>query len=214
MAPVMADATEVLRERLLTRDTVFLGRSTKKVLLKFQQFASVALGDDGATEEKVRSAAQAMTRELKLLVFEVQKSAGVHAACAQELKECDELEEETTAKIAHARTDIERLQGELGRERKARERKEEYEALAKLINEVAPRHQSRVELEALAAELSALEAESAELTGVLSSRAARYELLLQTIDDLDRSDLELQAADERRKEDLDGRKRKANGDDA
>ena len=31
----MASETDILRERLLTRDTVFLGRGTKKALLKY-----------------------------------------------------------------------------------------------------------------------------------------------------------------------------------
>lgn len=85
---------------------------------------------------------------------------------------------------------IETLQESLQRERRVRERKEEYESLAKIINSVKPKAQSRAEIEVLKAEVAALEDKANAVEREYERKGAQFELLLQTIDDLQRSYLE------------------------
>ncbi|KAH8091158.1 hypothetical protein JL720_6043 [Aureococcus anophagefferens] len=135
------EALEVEKSRLLTRDTVFLGRSAKKALLKFQAFANAAdsRGAEASTDDKVAGLRAGATHELRLLAIEVRKARLANAACAREMEECAALEAETAAKIEATKVNIARLQGELRSERRVRERKEEYESLAKIINGVPPK---------------------------------------------------------------------------
>jgi len=186
------DPFEIERSRLLTRDTVFLGRSTKKALLKFQAFAATVgeLGEDARDDPGVKRAADATLRELRLLAIEVKKAALSEKACARELAECAELETATTAEIAESEATIAALQEQLARERKVRERKEEYEAMAKIINVLPSKKSSRAAIDVLSADVAALEAQQAELDDEMERRSRKFELLLQTIDDLQRSDLE------------------------
>ncbi|KAH8068028.1 hypothetical protein JL721_6975 [Aureococcus anophagefferens] len=189
------EALEVEKSRLLTRDTVFLGRSAKKALLKFQAFANAAdsRGAEASTDDKVAGLRAGATHELKLLAIEVRKARLANAACAREMEECAALEAETAAKIEATKVNIARLQGEL--RPSAAPRRRRSESLAKIINGVPPKVASTKAIAGLEADVAGLGERNARVAAALDERAARFELLLQTIDDLQRADEE--AYDER-----------------
>ena len=64
------DPFYVEKSRLLTKDTVFLGRSCKQALLEFQKFANAACArnknEDGAPDEQARGRRQARSLGTKL----------------------------------------------------------------------------------------------------------------------------------------------------
>ena len=133
-------------------------RSAKKALLKFQAFANAAdsRGAEASTDDKVAGLRAGATHELKLLAIEVRKARLANAACAREMEECAALEAETAAKIEATKVNIARLQGELRSERRVRERKEEYESLAKIINGVPPKVASTKAIAGLEADVAGL----------------------------------------------------------
>lgn len=100
---------EIERSRLLTRDTVFLGRSTKKALLKFQAFYNVVRDfepEEVEASPKIQQLSQQCLRELKLLAIEVNKAKLTDRAFRTELEECAAAEKEVFEKIEASKANL------------------------------------------------------------------------------------------------------------
>lgn len=73
---------------------------------------------------------------------------------------------------------------QLEKERVVRQHKEEYEAIARLINELPSRQESENALAKLNGEISTLEQDEARLQGKTDLRTKQFHLLLHTVQDL------------------------------
>ena len=189
------DPFYVEKSRLLTKDTVFLGRSCKQALLEFQKFANAAClrnknAEDAPDEQEVERLRSKALRELRLFSVEIKKQKLQARACEREIADCERMEAETTREIAAAEERIQKLRERLKEERAVRARKEEYEALAKLINQLPSKKESRAAIDRLEADCAALEAKKAKLDAMYNEKSARVAGVLQLLDDLERSELE------------------------
>ncbi|KAJ8607030.1 hypothetical protein CTAYLR_006258 [Chrysophaeum taylorii] len=117
-----------MKERLLTRETVFLGRSAKKVVQKYYVWGSSVF--DEKEEEERRTAFESMRCELRLFGLEVKKTGLSVMAWRRELRDADAEEASTARKIEEAKAEIARLRENLSIEREIRRCKDECEALA------------------------------------------------------------------------------------
>jgi Tho complex subunit 7 len=95
------------------------------------------------------------------------------------------VEKEFSARSAQAREDIEALRAEVAAEQLARERRMQYNALAKVIAKEQPRHVSEKVIDGERAAIARLDAQAREIE--LKKTAARMEfhLLLQCVSDLE-----------------------------
>ena len=210
-----ADPYYIEKSRLLTKDTVFLGRSCKAALLEFQAFANAACAlnrndADALDQEAVDALRNRALRELRVFSVEIKKQKLQARACSQEIADCERLERETTTEIAEAEKRIQQLRERLKEERATRARKEEYEALAKLINKLPSQKESKQAIDALEADCAYLEAKKARLDALYNEKSARVAGVLQMLDDLERSELEEELAaqiEEKREATLENEKR-------
>jgi hypothetical protein len=133
--------------------SVFLNHSIKKVTAK----VLVALQDPKA------SLCAAAQDELDVYLVEVGKAELVASSCAAQLSDYRALERKVKALVESTSSEIYALSVELRLAKKVRAHKEEYEALAKLVNEHASKPKSLAEQEELQEELRKLEEEKARL---------------------------------------------------
>ena len=101
-----------------------------------------------------------------------------------EIDEASKQQQSIEADIVNAEKEIEELRAELAREKQLRQHKEEYEALAKVINKYAPLARSTSEIEQLQVESAEVDAEAARIGDTVRTRKRQFALLMQTIFDL------------------------------
>lgn len=172
---------EDLKQRLLTRDTVFLGRSPKKVLVKLSNYGKQVAGH---TEGDRTALAEALLCELRLFGIEVKKTGLAVGAAQRELNECDAEEKQHAVAIETAKQDIERLKNDLIKERQTRKRKEEYEALAHLVVTLPSVQESSKKLDGLRRDVAEKEMVVAGLEATLERKARHHDLLFDVVHDL------------------------------
>jgi THO complex subunit 7 len=166
----MADPPQTAAyDRLRSKETVILNHSVKKCAAKVSQLqALVRAGEDKAT---CAQAAEVASRELGLYSLEVDMAELVAETCQQQLEDYRVLEAQVTSQVESTEADIEKLTEELRVAKKVRQYKEQYEALAKLVN----RHPSK----------PTTTREQADLQ--IDIRKKQFALLMHTIDDLTRT---------------------------
>jgi hypothetical protein len=112
----------------------------------------------------------------------VARSAAVNAADHASLVEAAE---EYNARAAEARENIVTLRKEVADEQLARDRRIQYNALAKVINREQPRDLSEQTIETERAAIAELDAEAREIEHKKTAARMEFHLLLQCVDDLE-----------------------------
>lgn len=108
----------------------------------------------------------------------------------EELKNYEALSQNIESGIEIAKEDIETCKLNLMYAKKVRKNREEYDALAKIINEEPDRAKSQKELETLQTELDALQNKSKKLDKKLISRQNKLKVLMQSIREMEMSTLD------------------------
>ena len=170
-----------IADRLKSKESVFLNHSVKKACVKVVG-ALKASGDKDKAATK--AAAKAAVRELDLYTLEIDKAELVARSCAQQLADYAGLEAQVKALVESTTGDITRLSADLKEAKKARMHKEQYEALAKLVNRHASKPTTRAEQAALEEELEKLKGEAGRLEEQVTVRSKQFALLMATISDL------------------------------
>ena len=97
------------------------------------------------------------------------------------------LEAQVTSQVESTEADIKKLTEELRVAKKVRQYKEQYEALAKLVNRHSSKPTTTKEQADLQVELQKLGEEKSRLDEQIDVRRKQFALLMQTIDDLTRT---------------------------
>lgn len=177
------DDDDILKERLLTRETVFLGRSAKKVLQKYYSFGAATVAESSTAQERL-SAAEAMRCELRLFGLEVKKTGLSIGVWQRELRECAELEASIVVEQASTKREIVDLQASLKTAHRVRHFKDECEAVARQVLKLPSIQTSSDELDKLEAEIAIALARAKAAADDLERKARRYALLLACVSDL------------------------------
>lgn len=179
------DDEEILKERLLTRETVFLGRSAKKVLQKYYSFGAATVAVSATATERL-SAAEAMRCELRLFGLEVKKTGLSIGVWQRELRECAELEANIVARQDLTMREILDLQAGLKTAYRVRHFKDECEAVARQVLKLPSVQTSIDELDKLEAEIAIASARAKAASNDLERKARHHALLLACVSDLTR----------------------------
>lgn len=167
-----------MRERLLTRETVFLGRSAKKVLQKYYSFGTeIAEGKEG-------EAGEAMRCELGLFGIEISKTSRTVAAWMREVDEISAARSERQERAQELREEISRLQASLETARQIGQNKRKCEAVARRVLALPSVQSSNETLKELEEQSDEIARELADSRQLLRSQSNNYALLLQCVRDL------------------------------
>lgn len=184
-APVATKtAPQVVRTRLVTRDSLALSTpSARRVALHLLELAEkVRFRDDADVWE---TALQAFNKEVALLEHTTRtKCASVKHRCEQERAAYATVHAEIDQSVAQARADIEKLTEQLADAKRERAHREQYEALARVINEHPDRAATLREIGSLDQELVTLDKRRDATDAGLSLRTKQFQLLLHTVWDL------------------------------
>ena len=175
---------ETLRERILTGGSGAANpRGTlTKVASRFAEFARTLSDGDGTSSS---SAAEALLTELSLHELEVRKLVMSAQASDRNSARYDAALSRTEGSLASVRADIERLTGDLAKERRTKRNREEYDALARMGNDAhPPMRETRVELERVEAEIEAVRDDVRRARSELLVREKQMRAFLQCLGDL------------------------------
>uniref|UniRef100_A0A7S3NL04 THO complex subunit 7 homolog n=1 Tax=Aureoumbra lagunensis TaxID=44058 RepID=A0A7S3NL04_9STRA len=173
----LEEEIEIQKERLITRETVFLSRSAKKALQKYGSIYSE--GDNNK--------AGALC-ELKLFALDVQRCGNQAIAYEFERDKSQMDKMRMKKQIEKTNEEIIQLQKLLAKNRIIRQRKEEYEALAKIVNDKPTQADTLLAIDAVSADTVSIDTKLATIESFLRTKSTHYDLLLQTIDDLTQID--------------------------
>eukprot|EP00617_Octactis_speculum_P027742 CAMPEP_0185770568 /NCGR_PEP_ID=MMETSP1174-20130828/59848_1 /TAXON_ID=35687 /ORGANISM="Dictyocha speculum, Strain CCMP1381" /LENGTH=286 /DNA_ID=CAMNT_0028456057 /DNA_START=19 /DNA_END=877 /DNA_ORIENTATION=- len=172
---------EAFRERLKSKETVFLGFSIKKCAHKFATFVSAL---QGGSKTACTDAREAAAKELQLYSLEVGKADLVAQTCIQQINDYESLEREVKDIITSTESSIETLTQELTVAKVVRQHKEQYEALSKVVNKHSSKAESLAAQAEVEAKLQQLNKEQVQLASQIKLRNLQFALLMQTIEDL------------------------------
>ncbi|XP_055920129.1 THO complex subunit 7 homolog [Eupeodes corollae] len=122
--------------------------------------------------------------------FVASKSEHTLKMINEELKNYESLSNNIESGIEIAKEDIETCKLNLMYARKVRKNREEYDSLARVINNEPDRANSEKELEALRGELASLQNKSKKLDRKLVTRQNKFKVLMQSIREMELSTLE------------------------
>jgi THO complex subunit 7 len=205
----MASLEAACQERLKSKESVILGHSLKKVSQKcVQLFQEVQSGADKAAKSATCSSALC---DLGLYKNEIEKAEQVALSCKDQIEDYVHLEAEVSSMVESTQREIEKLNEELSLAKKVRQHKEQYEALAKIVNQHPSKSNTINEQDKVKAEISKLEDEKNDLDKQINTREKQFTLLMSTIDDLTRTlkddPFEKDTSTSARKEDGGGKER-------
>jgi len=188
-APVSVRLTDeqILRARLLTRDSVVIGPSLSRVAAKLADLAFQTSPAGSADAGAVQLAHDQLVRELLLIQLEMDKLSSVFPMCDAETAQYEELERSVTTQIDAAQSDISRLKEELVQQRRLRRHREECEAMAALVDRFPARSATKEALGQAQAQVDVLQQKLEATTAHMERRAKQFRLLLQTTTDLMRT---------------------------
>lgn len=186
----------IVKERLLTKETVPSGRgSLEKVLQKFKILADLvrarnedsdaALNESEVTDAQIIEAKEQLRRDLMLHQLEVRKLVQVERAVEADRRNCKGELQVTLEKNEVLRKEMVELKQQLASERLIRSRREEYDALAKVLNRsTASRRETENKLNEVSLRLSQLREKRKQAIEDVDVREKQFCLLLQSIYDL------------------------------
>uniref|UniRef100_A0A7S0L844 THO complex subunit 7 homolog n=1 Tax=Coccolithus braarudii TaxID=221442 RepID=A0A7S0L844_9EUKA len=168
---------EIFKMRLLAKD-----QSLKSLSKRFLIFSAAIEKDSVSRCEQLHAE---MLKELAAYEFGMTKARSLIDTNTQQVKEYDRMNYDIEEEMKTTRADIEHLTSQLQHERVLRSQREQYAALAKRINAYPPREQTQSDLLALQAEVSALEAEDADVLATLERRAKLFAGLMHNLHELE-----------------------------
>jgi len=181
----------IIRQRLIAKEPTL---KLKKITQKFLNFASSQSSDECT---KIYHELLGMLLQFQ---FNVSKDQIVANTSEREIDYYDKLYQERTRDIERVKTEIAQLKIELDKEKQIRKNKEEYESLAKIINDYPTRSETEKEISELKRGLEALEDESSSLNTKIELRSKQFQLFLHAVQELQTELQEEQEAEERKKE--------------
>merc|ERR1711865_64308 len=170
---------EVLRQRLIVKETTF-----KKCFKRFVSLRSAIANED---LELCKEIGRDLVKDIEFWDLALGKAAVVSECNAREVQEYATLLNQIGESIEQAQGEVEDLKRQLNVERVARQNKEEYETIARLINEFPARDQLEEDLGMLNNDINRLEQEGAAVAKKMDLRGKQFHLLLHTVQDLQNS---------------------------
>jgi len=168
-----------IRKRLLSRSFVLFPDD-----MSVDRCAKAALNLLGESEQGCNSARSALEKEIDLITLEYRKTKRAKIRCQDEKIEYEKLSNKVAVHISDTVRDIEILRKELKKERLRRQRKEECEVLAKIVNEVDPREKTQKGIKKLEEELEELKKIQQDTEAKFSLRRKQFQLLMHSIYEL------------------------------
>jgi len=185
--------TAAIRNRLV----VVNDRRVSTLTAKFFAFTRAAESDT-TTLDEVELVEGQIQKEFDLFDISLDKLRATADANARELQQYHSLHLQRESQIARAKEELVRLKTELEHEKRRRNHKEEYEAIAKIINQYPSRADTQRQLQALEDDLASLADAKQQIEDATQKRRKQFALLFDCIDDLQRA---LRAEGEEAKED-------------
>ncbi|KAE9015254.1 hypothetical protein PR003_g14407 [Phytophthora rubi] len=179
----MADDDTVIRRRLLTRAST-LGKTGLKTVAETVLGLVELLTDEAADDATCRQELDALLWEMEQLEFEANKTEIWNYTCDRELEEYETLNAEIDTAIGKAAREIEELKRKVHVEKTVRAYKEEYESIARVINELPSRRDITAEIETQQRRLEEATAAIEAVDGKLDLRTKQFALLMNTIQNL------------------------------
>ncbi|TYZ64985.1 hypothetical protein PybrP1_005777 [[Pythium] brassicae (nom. inval.)] len=179
----MADEDVVIRRRLLTR-TSTLGKTGLKKCAEGLLTLLDDLADESVDPDACKQGMDALFWEMEQLEFEASKTDILSFTSQRELEAYETLNADIDASIDKVAKEIEELKSTVREEKTVRAYKEEYESIARVVNELPSRKD-------IAAEAAVEEKRSSDavetikaVDGKLELRHKQFALLLGTIQNL------------------------------
>ncbi|ELR17627.1 Tho complex subunit 7 protein [Acanthamoeba castellanii str. Neff] len=185
--------TAAIRNRLV----VVNDRRVTTLTAKFFAFIRAAESDT-TTLDEVELVEGQIQKEFDLFDISLDKLRATADANGRELQQYHSLHLQREGQIARAKEELVRLKTELEHEKRRRNHKEEYEAIAKIINQYPSRADTQRQLQALEDDLASLADAKQQIEDATQKRRKQFALLFDCIDDLQRA---LRAEGEEAKED-------------
>lgn len=189
MAASASDEQEVLKQRLLAKET-----SLRDLTKRYLAFVNAI---EGKSDDECSAQYQSLLKEIARYEFAVLKSRSLVETNTRQVADYDHMRSIIDADMSSTQSDIERLAGQLQEERKTRQHKEQYAALARRINQYPPREETQAEIQTLNEELSSLKADGDALAAKLELRSKRFAGFTHAL-----HDLQLQLDEEERADDM------------
>ncbi|KAH7488801.1 hypothetical protein PRIC1_007043 [Phytophthora ramorum] len=177
------DDDAVIRRRLLTRTSTVGKTGLKKCADTLLTLVDL-LADESVDDVTCKHEMDALLWELEQLEFEAQKTDIWNYTCDRELEEYETLNAEIDTSIAKADKEIEELKVKVHVERTVRAYKEEYESIARVINELPSRKEIEAEIQGQNKRLEEATAAIEAVDSKLDLRTKQFALLMNTIQNL------------------------------
>eukprot|EP00640_Fibrocapsa_japonica_P004365 CAMPEP_0113941930 /NCGR_PEP_ID=MMETSP1339-20121228/7754_1 /TAXON_ID=94617 /ORGANISM="Fibrocapsa japonica" /LENGTH=228 /DNA_ID=CAMNT_0000946215 /DNA_START=24 /DNA_END=710 /DNA_ORIENTATION=- /assembly_acc=CAM_ASM_000762 len=197
------DDEKVLQQRLVSKETVFLGTSISRIAARFHAFLGAVQQEGEADEDahpakkqRCEAAYDVTQRELQLYSLEVAKAQIVSLGAEHEIEAYKSRGKEIEEKVKKEAEKVEQLKAQLEEEKEIQRRKEEYEALAKVANALPPQAKTTAEIAKIRDQLQSLEKDSSLMSQEVDLRGKQFRTLLQSVADLQatfREDKEMEA---------------------
>jgi THO complex subunit 7 len=193
---------KILEARLLTRESALVTSSVSKCAAKLQSYLfSVAAASnldkeneataphtgDASIASSIDATRESLIREISLYRFEMVQVLASASMCERELSEYVRMEEDIERDIQAAEKRIEQLTEELREHKSVRRHKEEVDMLARLVNTLPAGSVVDKEMRKAQEALDKLRAESAAAYNKVTMRSRQFQVLLQSLSDLQRS---------------------------
>ncbi|KAJ8302366.1 hypothetical protein KUTeg_021353 [Tegillarca granosa] len=141
---------------------------------------------------------QRMLASLTQCEYTIEKSVKVHQMNLKEQENYDKLSKQIAEKIKGATEKIAECKNELQQAKRIRKNRQEYDALAKVIQQHPDRQETMRQLQALDKEVSSLEESKESLEQKLDLRRKQFHVLIAAIHELEK----ILEEDDRDKDDL------------
>ncbi|KAI9912038.1 hypothetical protein PsorP6_009513 [Peronosclerospora sorghi] len=196
----MTDDDVVIRRRLLTR-TSTVGKSGLKKCAETILTLVDILSDEAVDDMTCKQEMDALLWEMEQLEFEANKTEIWNYTCDRELEEYETLNREIDASIVKVTQEIQDLKQKVQVEKTLRAYKEEYESLARVINELPSRRALTAEIEDEKQQVEEATKRLAVIDEKLELRTKQFAVLMNTIQNLNATMKEDAAAEEDEQED-------------
>ena len=189
----MADPA-VIKERLLTRETVPSGRGAlERVLQRYKALLDlIRVRNDESeaslehvTDEQIYQAKEDLRRDVMLHQLEMRKLVLIERANDKDMVNCEGNLKDLGESLSVLREELTELKQKLASEKLIRSRREEYEALSTAANlTTIPRKDTSQKLFKVKKRLEELNKKENEMAIIMDLRQKQFRLLLQSIHDL------------------------------
>jgi len=152
-----------------------------------KQVAALAHSKPDAKEAKQRpqECYESLLRALDTFECDVIKTHSMTSyTAANELKRSQVLQQDIESKMGSVQSELVVLKTQLAAEKVERAHREEYDSLAKIIHQFAPRHETLKQISSLQAEVNALMREQNATARDASLKRKQFSLFLHALNDL------------------------------